>query len=202
MLSHVNSLTAGRAKPDTRRLLLSRRDGLSERERTAKSSVICERAAAAIGAWCAAGSVVALYAHKDSEVETTGLDQRLRDGGFRIAYPRVVDESRVLAFFEVAIDGLAKTRWGLREPSGGSGSVAIGDIAAFVVPGLAFDRAGGRVGWGKGHYDATLAAARADAECIGLAFECQLIENVPRESHDVALDAIITEVATHVVAGE
>ena len=201
MLSHVNSLTAGRAKPDTRRLLLSRRDGLSERERTDKSVAICERAAAEIAVRAAAGSVVALYAHKDSEVETTLLDQRLRDGGFRIAYPRVVDGTRVLAFFEVEIAGLGKTRWGLREPSGGD-ALPIESIAVFVVPGLAFDRAGGRIGWGKGHYDATLTAARADAECIGLAFECQLIENVPRESHDVALDAIITEVATHVVAGE
>ena len=200
MLSHVNSLTAGRAKPDTRRLLLSRRDGLTERERTDKSGAICERAAEAIVERCAAGALIALYAHKDSEVETAALDERLRAGGFRIAYPRVVDGTRVLAFFEVPIEALGKTRWGLREPSGGAGAVAIEEIAAFVVPGLAFDRAGGRIGWGKGHYDATLTAARPDAECIGLAFECQVVENVPRESHDVALDAIITEVATHVVA--
>lgn len=202
MLSHVNSLTAGRAKPDTRRLLLSRRDALTERERTDKSAVICARAAAAIAGGHAAGSVIALYAHKDSEVETAALDARLRESGFRIAYPRVVDGSRVLAFFEVPLAALGKTRWGLREPSESAAAVAIEEIAVFVVPGLAFDRAGGRIGWGKGHYDATLTAARADAEGIGLAFECQVIENVPRESHDVALDAIITEVATHVVAGE
>ena len=195
----MNSLT-GRAKPDTRRLLLSRRDGLTERDRTDKSAAICERAAEVIATRCARGNVIALYAHKGSEVETAALDERLRAGGFRIAYPRVVDESRVLAFFEVAIDALGKSRWGLREPSADAARVAIETIAAFVVPGLAFDRAGGRVGWGKGHYDATLSAARADAECIGLAFECQVVENVPRESHDVALDAIITEVATHVVA--
>lgn len=199
MLSHVNSLT-GRAKPDTRRLLLSRRDGLTERERTDKSGVICERAAEVIAMRCVRGSLIALYAHKGSEVETAALDERLRASGFRVAYPRVVDESRVLAFFEVAIDALGATRWGLREPSADATAVAIETIAAFVVPGLAFDRAGGRMGWGKGHYDATLTAARADAECIGLAFECQVVENVPRESHDVALDAIITEVATHAVA--
>jgi 5-formyltetrahydrofolate cyclo-ligase len=164
--------------------------------------VICERAADVIAIRCAAGSLIALYAHKGSEVETAALDERLRASGFRIAYPRVVDESRVLAFFEVAIDALGKSRWGLREPNADADRVAIETIAAFVVPGLAFDRAGGRIGWGKGHYDATLTAARADAECIGLAFECQVVENVPRESHDVALDAIITEVATHVVAAE
>ncbi|MBA3501104.1 MAG: 5-formyltetrahydrofolate cyclo-ligase [Deltaproteobacteria bacterium] len=194
------SSPTGRAKPDIRRLLLSRRDALSEGERATYSGAICERARRLVEERCASGSIVALYAHKGSEVETAALDERLRASGFRVAYPRVVDESRVLAFFEVAIDALGATRWGLREPSADATAVAIETIAAFVVPGLAFDRAGGRMGWGKGHYDATLTAARADAECIGLAFECQVVENVPRESHDVALDAIITEVATHAVA--
>ena len=74
------------------------------------------------------------------------------------------------------------------------------DIAAFVVPGLAFDRAGGRLGWGRGHYDATLAAASPAALRIGLAYERQLVPQVTREAHDMALHIIITEVATHVVA--
>lgn len=192
--------SSGRAKPDTRRLLLSRRDALTPRARTEASATICARAAAWLEARVAAGAVIALYAHKGSEVETTVLDHRLRAAGYRIVYPRVIDVARVLAFHEVDVDALAVTRWDLREPAGAAPAVALADIAAFVVPGLAFDRAGGRVGWGKGHYDATLAAARAGAVAIGLAFECQIVESVPRESHDVALAAIVTEVATHVVA--
>jgi 5-formyltetrahydrofolate cyclo-ligase len=182
-------------------MLLSRRDALSERERGEHSRAICARAVAMIGARCEAGSVVALYAHKGSEVETTVLDRELRAAGYRIAYPRVVDDARVLAFHEAAIDALVIARWGLREPAAAASSVGLHEIAAFVVPGLAFDRAGGRIGWGKGHYDATLAAAgAAGALRVGLAFECQLVESVPRESHDMLLDAIITEVATYVVA--
>ena len=68
-----------------------------------------------------------------------------------------------------------------------------------LLPGLAFDRAGGRIGWGRGHYDATFAAAPS-ALRIGLAFERQVVEQVAREAHDEALHIIITEVATHVVA--
>lgn len=179
-------------------MLLSRRDALTERDRSEKSRAICARAAAMIADRCPAGAVVALYANKGSEVETALLDETLRAAGFRIAYPRVVDERRVLAFHEVMIDELVVARWGLREPTAIAAAVVLEEISAFVVPGLAFDRQGGRVGWGKGHYDATLAAAPGVR--IGLAFECQLIDNVPRESHDVALDAIITEVATLVVA--
>jgi 5-formyltetrahydrofolate cyclo-ligase len=198
LLPHVPSPT-GRAKPDTRRTLLSRRDALTERERSEKSGSICERACEAIVARVVAGTVVALYAHKGSEVETHLLDEALRRAGFRIAYPRVIDEARVLAFHEVAVGALVPSRWGLREPNAASASLALDAIGAIVLPGLAFDRGGGRVGWGKGHYDATLAAAPHAAK-FGLAFECQVVESVPREPHDVALDAIITEESTYVVA--
>jgi 5-formyltetrahydrofolate cyclo-ligase len=198
----VPPTTGSRAKPDTRRLLLSRRDALTERERTDASRVICARAAALIEARCEAGALIALYANKGSEVETTLLDEALRAGGFRIAYPRVIDDTRVLSLHEVEIVELeaAEARWGLREPHDRATLAQIDEVAAFVVPGVGFDKKGGRIGWGKGHYDATLAVARANSVRIGLAFECQMFENVPRESHDQLLDAIVTEAATHVVA--
>lgn len=182
-----------RNKPATRQSLLAKRDRLTERERADKSEVICLRAAVLLAGKVAGGEVIALYANKGSEVETHVLDRDLRAAGFRIAYPRVEQIGRELAFFETTIDALVPTRWGLREPAGDGARIAIGDIAAFVVPGLAFDRQGGRVGWGKGHYDATLAVARAHVLTIGLAFECQMTDGVPHEPHDIALGAIITE---------
>ena len=75
----------------------------------------------------------------------------------------------------------------------------VSQINAFVMPGLAFDRTGGRVGWGFGHYDATLVAA-PNALRIGLAFECQVVERVTHDPHDIPVHIIITEVATHTVA--
>ena len=190
---HVSPST-GREKPDLRRSLLSRRDALTERERTDKSAVICARAGAAIAARCEVGAVVALYAHKGSEVETTALDEALRAAGFHVVYPRVIDGSRVLAFYDNAIGELAVSRWGLREPAADAArAVGLEAIAAFVIPGVAFDRGGGRLGWGKGHYDATLAARGAAAVTIGLAFECQIVDAVTREAHDVPLDCVITE---------
>lgn len=106
----------------------------------------------------------------------------------------------MLQFYPVSLDELVPSRFGLREPRGDGPEVAVADLAAFVVPGLAFDRAGGRIGWGRGHYDATFAAASPDALRVGLAYECQLVEEVASEPHDVALHIIITEVATHLVA--
>ena len=75
-------------------------------------------------------------------------------------------------------------------------TIALSDIAAFAIPGLAFDRAGGRVGWGRGYYDATLAAA-PQALRIGLAFECQIVESVPHDPHDVRLHYVVTEAAVY-----
>ena len=173
---------------------------MSAEERAAASAAICDAANAVLAERLPAGAMVSMYAAKGSEVNTAPLDARARAGGLAIAYPRVISGTHQLAFHAVTSDALAPSRFGLQEPSADAQVVAVTDIAAFVVPGLAFDRAGGRIGWGRGHYDATFAAASPGALRIGLAYECQLIDQVAREPHDVALHIIITEVATYRVA--
>jgi 5-formyltetrahydrofolate cyclo-ligase len=179
--------------------LLTLRDAMTADDRAAASVAIGDAVNGLLAARLAAGAVVALYSAKGSEVDAARIDRFARARGLVVAYPRVIGETRTLGFHAVTPDELAPSRFGLREPSADAPRVAVEDIAAFVVPGLAFDRSGWRVGWGRGHYDATLAAASPEALRIGLAFECQLIEQVPREPHDVALHIIITEVATHLV---
>jgi len=62
-----------------------------------------------------------------------------------------------------------------------------------VVPGVAFDRRGGRVGHGKGYYDALLGRVRPSIPLVGLAFECQLCDQVPMLAHDIWMSRVITE---------
>jgi 5-formyltetrahydrofolate cyclo-ligase len=187
------------SKPATRRTLLARRDGLTVEERLDASHRIATRALALLTERVAPAAAIALYAAKGSEVETAPIDVALRRAGFRIAYPRVVDGDRVLAFHEALRDELVTSRFALFEPRTDVPRVALDEIAAFVVPGLAFDRSGGRVGWGRGHYDATFARARVDALRVGLAFACQLVERVPREAHDALVNAVVTEDALYTV---
>jgi 5-formyltetrahydrofolate cyclo-ligase len=184
----------------TRRASLALRDAMTVGERAAASAAICDAANALLAARLSPGLVVALYRAKGSEVDTGRIDDFARARGWVVAYPRVSAKTRVLGFHAVPPEALAPSGFGLHEPSADAPAVGLDDIAAFVVPGLAFDRAGGRLGWGRGHYDATFAAAAPGALRVGLAFERQLVEHVAREAHDEALHIIITEVATHMVA--
>ena len=75
--------------------------------------------------------------------------------------------------------------------------VAATDLDLVMVPGVAFDRHGGRMGHGKGYYDKLLQHARPDTPLIALAFECQLFPEIPTAGHDIFMDKIITETAIY-----
>jgi 5-formyltetrahydrofolate cyclo-ligase len=104
-----------------------------------------------------------------------------------IAYPRV-EENGMLSFFysggEFALGAL-----GVKHPVGGTLALSP-DLA--IIPGLAFDPRGGRLGRGKGFYDRWL-GANPGVNTLGICFKCQIVENVPAESHDARVDAVLTE---------
>jgi len=189
---------APRGKRATRKTLLALRDALTSGTRDVASRQISERANALIDGKLPAGSVLGLYAAKGTEVETALIDLHAGAHGLRVAYPRIVAGSRRLAFHEMARKDLVAARFGLHEPRADAPAIALDQISAFVMPGIAFDRAGGRIGWGRGYYDASLEAA-PQALRIGLAFECQLVDHIAREAHDIPVHYIITEVATYAV---
>ena len=201
-VSHQSDRQGPRPKSIARQAGLARRDALPEAKRSLWSEQIAEVTASVLASRQALDRlVVAIYAAKGSEVDTVGLDTRLRASGMTVGYPRVVEGDRRLMFHAATIGELVAGRFGLREPlADAATAIELATLNAFVVPGVAFDREGHRVGWGRGHYDATLASAAPGALRIGLAFECQLVEHVARDPHDIALDIILTEVATYTVA--
>jgi len=77
--------------------------------------------------------------------------------------------------------------------------VNVESLDLIMVPGVAFDRRGARMGHGKGYYDKLLEHARLDTPLVALAFECQLFEEIPVAGHDIFMDRIITE--DHVYPG-
>ncbi len=90
-------------------------------------------------------------------------------------------------------DSLMLTRDGIREPRPESALVSASEIDVFVVPGLMFDSAGRRLGRGGGHYDRYLEQRRADATTIGVCFTEHLVDELPSDTWDIAMDLIVTD---------
>lgn len=138
--------------------------------------------------------VVALYAATDEEADISGLLPWLHERDVRTLYPRVVGERLELS--EVSDTGKLQVGFrGILEPSGIAVGAEVVDVA--LVPGVAFDPHGGRLGHGGGHFDRLLATLEEHASLIGVAFSLQVVPFLPLEDHDVRMDAVVTERAVH-----
>ena len=137
----------------------------------------------------AASAVVGGYCALLDEADPALLLARLSDTGCRIAFPRVVAEGLPLEFHFVP-DGerLAPGAFKIHEPQG-AWPRAMPDV--LLVPLLAFDAAGHRLGFGGGYYDRTIADLQVPA--IGIAYAGQQVASLPHEAHDRTLNMVLTE---------
>jgi 5-formyltetrahydrofolate cyclo-ligase len=184
-------------KSRLRREILARRD--AEHDRPRRSGAIVERILNLPE--YEAAVLVCAFVGVGTEVDTLPLIETALARAKRVAVPWV--DGRVLRLFELTGTGeLAPAPFRLLEPppdlrADPSREVTPREVDLFVVPGVAFDRAGGRLGHGRGYYDGLLAQARADARFVAAAFDCQLVPQVPMTPRDVPVDAIATELALH-----
>lgn len=174
-------------------MMMQRRAEAPAEWRARASERIAERAASLPAVMSA--KRVALFLGKGDEVDTTPLVRRILEMKGEFAAPKTVSKERIE--FHLARDfprGFSPGRFGILEadPAVWPEIVAIASCDVVFVPGLAFDRAGNRIGYGKGHYDRVLPLARG-AFKVGLAFSFQVLESVPAEEHDVPLDCVLTE---------
>jgi 5-formyltetrahydrofolate cyclo-ligase len=177
-------------KTELRRQALARRDALPAAERQQAAETIAARA---FPVAVAPGTIVAGFMPMQSEINPLPLLRALAGAGARLALPVVAGQGKPLIMRAWAFgQPLAAGVWGIREPEPAAPEVAP-DI--LIVPLLAFDRAGQRVGYGAGYYDRTIAALRARQPvlAIGLAFAAQEIAAVPATPHDAPLDLVLTE---------
>ena len=139
---------------------------------------------------------ILIYLSKVGEVGTDHLLGRAFELGKRVCVPvmdRENDELRISELPGPEID-FRLGAFGVREPEEGDlNFVSPDQIDLVVVPGLAFDRRGGRIGYGKGYYDGLLTRMGLQVPRIALAFEFQVLDTVPQDENDIQVDAIITE---------
>lgn len=148
-----------------------------------------------------AAKTVMFYVDVRDEVRTRQALPKALQSGKRIVVPYCVDGELELFWLE-NMDELELGMYRILEPKSEMRSIKSKrfqptDLDLIMVPGVAFDRQGGRTGHGKGYYDKLLQHARLDAPLIALSFECQLFDKIPAESHDIYMDKVVTEDAVY-----
>jgi 5-formyltetrahydrofolate cyclo-ligase len=138
--------------------------------------------------------MVLLYAALSGEADPQAIDRMLRRRNIGVAYPRV-GAGRTLKLHLAELGSLVAGRFPIREPDPNSPTVAASEIDLAVVPGLAFDTRGGRLGFGRGYYDVFLSQAPR-AIRLGLCMPWQVVPRVPTARHDVLLDFLLGDALT------
>ena len=177
-------------KAELRRAALARRDALPVAERAQAAETIAARV---FPLAVADGVVVSGYMPMKSEINPLPLLRRLAEAGARLALPVVAGPGKPLimrawSFGEPLVAGV----WGIRQPPAQAPAT---EPDILIVPLLAFDRAGHRIGYGAGYNDMTIAAARARraVRAVGIAFAAQEVDAVPAGPRDEPLDLVLTE---------
>lgn len=189
--------SAASAKAEIRTRIIAARNCLPALARQQYGRTILEKVVA-LEAFRRA-NVVMGYSSFGSELDTALFIEAVLTAGKRLVLPRIVRGSQHLETYVVQHPeaDLMPGVWGIREPNPGRcAAIAPGDLEFILVPGVAFDRRGGRIGYGKGFYDNLLAACQEHGRrpwAMAATFDVQLVETIPMEPHDVSMHAIITE---------
>ena len=149
----------------------------------------------------AAAKTVMFYVDVRTEVKTREFLAVALTHGKKIVVPYCVDGELEL-FWLQSMDELSLGMYKILEPRADlrvlpEKKVTPAEIDLVMVPGVAFDRRGARMGHGFGYYDKLLEHTRPNTQLVALAFECQLFEEIPTAAHDIFMDKIVTEAAIY-----
>lgn len=133
---------------------------------------------------------ILFYMPIQNEVDTKPLIELVLKKDKNVMVPRVEDEKTMEAYKISSLGDLIVGKFGILEAKKSCEKFQKKDIDLVVIPGIAFDESGHRIGFGQGYYDTFLKGIRARK--IALAYDFQIVENIPREEHDITMDLIIT----------
>jgi 5-formyltetrahydrofolate cyclo-ligase len=171
-----------------RKKVTDARDSLTQEERQMKSRSIENRLFLLPD--FKAASTIMFFASFRSEVDTVPMIRKALAEGKRVVLPKV--KGKNLALFEIREfdKDIHAGAWGIPEPHENKPAF-LADVELIIVPGLAFDERGNRLGYGKGYYDKLLSAFPKTT--AALAFEAQIVPEVPVTEHDIPVKLIVTE---------
>lgn len=185
----VDVVLAG-TKADHRAALLAARRAVAPGIREAEAVALCEHLAAIAGP----GDTVCAYVPVGAEPGSVDLVERLRDLGARVLLPVTCPgDPEALRWGEYRPGALVARRFGLLEPAGPSlAATAIAEAAVVLVPALAVDRHGVRLGRGGGYYDRSLPLCSPGALLVAVIRDEELVAELPSEPHDVRMTHALT----------
>lgn len=180
------------SKVQLRKRIKEKRNALSETERTSYSAQICNRLREQ--SWYANAHMILVYSAIQSEVDLSLFCAQARKDGKILYFPKVFGEE--MEFFRVDDTAqLVAGAFSVMEPNieeFALSSYPSDAGAPVLVPGVAFSESGGRIGYGKGYYDRYI-SAHTNLFPVGICFECQLLDMIPAEPQDIAMQQIVTE---------
>jgi 5-formyltetrahydrofolate cyclo-ligase len=185
----VSSDDLKRRKRALRRKVGARRDAMPPEERERLGQAVARNLLALPEVRQA--STVMAFSSFGSEVDSGPIIEQLARDGRRVVLPRVEGRTIVPVGYRSG-DPVKPSSFGALEPAAGE-PVGPEEIDVVVVPGLAFDRRGHRVGYGGGFYDRFLGRLRPDALTVGICFSVQVVDEVPHGRGDRPVDLVVTE---------
>lgn len=140
-------------------------------------------------------NIVMFYVSLKDEVDTCFMIDEALKTGKRVCVPVILKEDKRLIAGEIKnrLEDLESQHFGIYQPRYDRvEEVPLGDIDLVVVPGVAFDKKNIRLGRGHGYYDRFLSGLPDKTKTIGLAFDFQVLEDLPKDPHDIPVSRIIT----------
>ncbi len=178
-------------KAHTRQIARDLRDKLLPQLRVKWSEAICVKLASLEQVRQA--KTIALFRpiHKEPDIEP--LFRLLWTQGKRLVAPKVISASEMKMFaIQNLKDDFVMGTLGIMEPKANCPEIPASELDLVVLPGVAFDTRGNRLGWGKGYYDRYLNCEGCNAYKVGVAYLFQVLDQLPTEAHDIRLDALVT----------
>ncbi|MGL6187384.1 MAG: 5-formyltetrahydrofolate cyclo-ligase [Clostridium chrysemydis] len=176
-------------KRNIRKSIIAKRD-LKKEENSLKDSKIFKNLIS-LNSYKRAKKIF-IYIGFGSEINTKSLIKIMLKEGKEVFVPKVLEEE-MIALKITSLNNLIESKFKILEPVGEKSDIDGEEFDLIIMPGVAFDRSGNRIGYGKGYYDKYLKDIKSDIKKIALAYELQLIEEIETEEHDLKVDSIITE---------
>jgi 5-formyltetrahydrofolate cyclo-ligase len=180
-----------KTKGELRKLMMEKRKALSKEEKKELDGIIFSKVIES--EYYTKAKIIFVFVSHEDEVDTIKIIKHALKNNKIICVPKVISKLQGMEVIEIkSLEDLEPGKFGILEPKPGNNIISAETIDLVLLPGLAFDIDGGRLGYGGGFYDRYLTNITINTPKIGIGYDFQIIDKVTMEKHDNHIDGIIT----------